>query len=248
MNIPQQLPLVSPYIKSAFLLAKAKYPIENTAWTNLSGVLAGRSSLPIAMINFQRQGDLDLLLRCMEDEFGNNKADEALGPDFTLHYQLMLSETWVVACYEILRAFRQRDSESDLGDDSVSGLTKFKSVFADLELLRMPIAKFEIAKEKKIKQPLSLKAYPLNNDATDTRVYDRGDPTRSCFMQTSFSPRGSVMWLALDHSVPRQYWVERRELADRLLSLAEEVEPAGIREARLAAEQAKNRSEITPDT
>ncbi len=91
-----------------------------------------------------------------------------------------------------------------------------------------------------MKQPLSLKAYPPNNDANDVRVYDREDPTRSYFMQTGFSSRGSVTWLALDHSVPRQYWVERRELADRLLSLGKEVEPAGLREARLAAEQAKS--------
>jgi hypothetical protein len=236
MNIPQ-LPLISPYIKTAFLLAKTKYQIENTAWTNLSGVLAGRFSLPVAMINFQRQSDLDLLLRCMEDEFEVNKATEALGPDFTLHYQMMLSETWVVACYEILRAFRQRDNESGLGDDAVSGLATFKSLFADLELLRMPIAKFEIAKESKIKQPLSLKAYPLNNDATDARFYDREDPTRSYFMQTSVSSRGSMMWLVLDHSASRQYWVERRDLADRLLNLGKEVEPAGLREARIVAEQ-----------
>src|ERR1700730_8208679 len=102
MNLPQQLPLVSPYIKTAFLLAKTKYQLENAAWTNLSGVLAGRFSLPIAMINFQRQSDLDLLLRCMEDECEANNAAEALGTDFALHYQLMLSETWAVACYEIL--------------------------------------------------------------------------------------------------------------------------------------------------
>src|ERR1700730_5709954 len=222
MNLPQQLPLVSPYIKTAFLLAKTKYQLENAAWTNLSGVLAGRFSLPIAMINFQRQSDLDLLLRCMEDECEANNAAEALGTDFALHYQLMLSETWAVACYEILRAFRQRDDESNLGDDAVSGLATFKSIFADLGLLRMPIAKYEIAKERKIKQPLPMKTFSLNNDAVDAGVYDRDDPTRFWFMQTKVSPRGSMMWLALDHSVPREYWVERRDLADRLLNLGKE--------------------------
>lgn len=237
--MPQQFPPISPYLKTAFLLAKAKHPIENTAWTNLSGILAGRFSLPIAMINLQRQADLDLLLRCMEDEFEANKAADAAGADFTLHYQLMLSETWVVACYEILRAFRQRENESALSDDSVAGLISFKSIFADLELLRMPISKFEIANERGIKQPLSMKAYPPNGDASDNPVYDKKDPARSCFLQTSLSSRGSMMWLALDHTVPRQYWVERRDLADRLLALGNEVEPAGLREARLVAERTK---------
>ena len=46
------------------------------------------------------------------------------------------------------------------------------------------------------------------------------------------------MWQVLDHNVPREYWVERRDLADRLLKFKDEVEPAGLREARLAAEKA----------
>src|ERR1700755_2430302 len=129
MNMSQQFPPISPYVKTMFLLAKAKHPIESTAWTNLSGVLAGRFSLPIAMINLQRQADLDLLLRCMENEFEANKAADATGPDLTLPYQLMLSETWVVACYEILRAFRERENEGTLSEDAVSGLTSFKSIF-----------------------------------------------------------------------------------------------------------------------
>jgi hypothetical protein len=64
-----QLPPVSPYIASAFQIAKAKYNAKHVSWINLSARLAGRFSLPIAMTSLQRQGDLDLLLRCMEDEF-----------------------------------------------------------------------------------------------------------------------------------------------------------------------------------
>src|SRR6266853_4619249 len=99
------LPPVSPMINVAFNVSRAKYHAEHTAWTNLSGVLSGRFNLPIAMMNIQRQGDLDLLLRCMEDEFEANKAAEiadTTGSNMTFHYQLSLSETWVVGCYEIL--------------------------------------------------------------------------------------------------------------------------------------------------
>jgi hypothetical protein len=69
-------------------------------------------------------------------------------------------------------------------------------------------------------------------------VYDKDDPARSHIMPTAVSGRGSVMWQVLDHNVPREYWVERRDLADRLLKFKDEVEPAGLREARLAAEKA----------
>jgi hypothetical protein len=232
------LPPVSPYVASAFQIARATHNAKHASWTNLSARLAGRFSLPIATISLQRLGDLDLLLRCMEDEFQTNKTIEAadrFGLDYTVHYQVMLSESWVVNYYEILRAFRQRDDEANLGVDGVSAMAAFKSIFADVELLRMPLAKYEIAKDRRMKEPLTMRAIPPNNDATDEHVYDKKDPTRSHIMPTGMSGRGSMTWLVLDHSVPREYWVERQDLADRLLALANEIVAAGILEAQHAA-------------
>ncbi len=229
---------VSSLVNAMFAVARTKYHNLHVAWTDISSRLAGRRSLPIAMINLQRQGDLDLLLRCIEDESEANKVAEAadqLGANFIFHYQVMLSESWVVGCYEILRAFRQRDDESNLGSDAVSALSSFKTLLADLELLRMPIAKYEIAKDKCMKQPLNLITRPRSDGTTDNHVYDKNDPSRSHPMQTGISDRGSMMWLAIEHSVPRQYWIERRGLADRLLALGGEVVPAGILEAERAA-------------
>jgi hypothetical protein len=114
-------------------------------------------------------------------------------------------------------------------------LSSFKTPLADLELLRMPIAKYEIAKDKSMKRPLNLITRPRSDGTTDNHVYDKNDPSRSHPMQTGISDRGSMMWLAIEHSVPRQYWIERRGLADRLLALGGEVVPAGILEAERAA-------------
>jgi len=233
---------VSSLLNSIFATAKGRYHDRHVAWTNLSGVLAGRFSLPIAMISLQQQGDLDLLLCCMEEEFAN-KATTGAGDtdvDFTFHYQKMLSEGWVVGCYETLRAFQQRDVERGAQTDAVSILPSFSTLFADLELLRMPIAKYEIARDKRMKEPLNLVANPPNNDASDERVYDRNDPRRAHFMPTGMSGRGSVTWLAIDHTAPREYWIERRDLADRLLALGSEVVPAGILEAQRAAARSKD--------
>jgi hypothetical protein len=120
--------------------------------------------------------------------------------------------------------------------DDVSSLETFGPIFADFELLRMPMAKYEIAKDDKMKRPLVMRAVEGNGDAPDDRLYDRADPARSHVMPNGLSPRGSVAWLVLDHRVPREYWVERRNLSDRLLRFKDDVEPAGLREARLAAE------------
>jgi hypothetical protein len=215
MNVPE-LPPVSPFLRNAFLVARAKYQNQHREWTNLSYLLSGRFSLPPATMSVQRNGDLDLLLRCIEDECEANKAAEfadSLGVDFTFHYQVMLSETWVVGCYEIFRSFRQRDKDRKLGPEGVSNLASFKSIIADLECLRMPLAKYEIAKDKEMNKPMVMEPFQSNNDAVQHYVYGKDNPSRYHIMPAGMSVRGSMMWLALDHKASRQYWIERRELA-----------------------------------
>jgi len=212
------LPPVSPLLNSLFNVARAKYRAEYEAWVQLSYRLSGRFNLVTALSSIQREGDLDILLRCLEDEFNTNK--DASGMDFSFHCQMMFSETWIVGCYEILRAFRQRDREAAKAGSPTSGvseLREFKSIFTDFELLRMPIAKFEIAKEKELEQPLPMRR--VGDDETKPiEFYNPKDPRRLHIMSTGVSSRGSAMWLALDVRNSRQHWVERRDLADRLLS------------------------------
>lgn len=221
------LPPVSPLLTGLFDIARSKYSAENKAWVQLSHRLSGRFNLVTAVPSIQREGDLDLLLRCLEDEFNPN--NDASGADFPFHYQMMFSETWIVGCYEILRAFQQRDR------DGVSGLDEFKSVFSDFELIRMPIAKFEIAKDRAIAQPLPMRRVG-DSEAKPITFYDPKDPSRFHIMPRGVSWRGSAMWLALDGRSLRQRWVERRDLADRLLSLVKSVKGAGELEADTSAE------------
>ncbi len=225
------LPPVSPLLNLLFNVARAKYRAENEAWVQLSHRLSGRFNLVAALSSMQREGDLDILLRCLEDEFNMNK--DPSGMDLTFHYQMMFSETWIMGCYEILRAFKQRDrdaTEAGRPTSGVSELDEFKSVFTDFELLRMPIAKFEIAKDMTLKQPMPMRR--VGDDETKpVEFYDPKDPGRFHIMPTGVSPRGSAMWLALDVRNSREHRVERRDLADRLLSLLKLVKGAGELEA-----------------
>jgi hypothetical protein len=233
---------ISQLVEQAFHLARSKFKNENRNWIDLSFRLAGRVSLMPLTTNIQRAGELDLVLRAIEDEFNSNVG--AGGSPFSFHYQAMFSETWVVACYEMLRAIKQREWEiskklratnSTHAPDGISTLSAFKSVFRDLELLRMPMAKYEIAKERdELHQPLPMRRNPPNDNATDDVIYDKTDPARSHIMPAGLSSRGSMVWQVLDAKLIKEYWVERRDLADRLLKLNDEVEPAGLREARLA--------------
>jgi hypothetical protein len=59
-------------------------------------------------------------------------------------------------------------------------------------------------------------------------------------MPEGVSSRGSAVWLALDVRNSREHWVERRDFADRLLSLLKLVKGAGELEAEQnAAAQAQ---------
>jgi hypothetical protein len=234
-NAPKP-PLVTPYVEAAFAVARSKFSAQHAAWIDLSARLAGRIAVAPLLVNIQRTGDLDLLLRAMEDEASASSAPQRLSMAF--HYQVMLSETWVANSYEALRVVRQREADAaNPSNDKVSDLQIFKDLFKDLELLRMPIAKYELAKDTKMKAPLPMQAFPPNGDETDIKVYDKDDPARTHIMPTGLSPRKSVAWHVFDHSATDGYWVERRDLADRFLSLAGAIEPAGLREARLAAEK-----------
>ena len=219
------LPPVSPLLNGLFNVARAKYRAEYEAWVELSGRLSGRFNLVAAAPSIQREGDLDLLLRCLEDEF--NPSNDAS------HYQMMFSETWIVGCYEILRTFQQRDR------DGVFESGEFKSIFTDFELLRMPIAKFEIAKDRGLEQqPMPMRRVG-DGEAKPIEFYDPKDPSRWHIMPNGPSLRGSAVWLALDGRNSRPHWVERRDLADRLLSLLRVVKGAGELEAeKNAAAQA----------
>lgn len=225
------LPPISPLLNELFNIARARYRMEIQAWVGLSYRLSGRLNLVTAVVNIQRQGDLDILLRCLEDEFDTNK--DASGMEFAFHYQMLFSETWIVGCYEILRAFQQRDREAAAAGRSPSGiceLDEFKSVFTDFELLRMPIAKLEIAKDKKLQQPLPMRR--VGDDKTKPiEFYDPKDPGRFHSMPKGVSARGSAVWLALDGRNLQQHWVERRDLSDRLLALVKLVKGAGELEA-----------------
>ncbi|MFA5950203.1 MAG: hypothetical protein WC807_07960 [Hyphomicrobium sp.] len=98
----------------------------------------------------------------------------------------------------------------------------------------MPIAKFEIAKDKGLKNALPMRRVG-GQESEPIEFYDPKDPSRFHIMPNGVSERGSAMWLALDVVNSRQHWVERRDLADRLLSLAKIVKGAGELEAEQRA-------------
>jgi hypothetical protein len=70
----------------------------------------------------------------------------------------------------------------------VSELDEFKSTCNDFELLRMPIAKFEIAKDFEIERPLPMRRFG-DDETKPIEFYDPKDPARFHIMPKGVSPR-----------------------------------------------------------
>ena len=153
-----------------------------------------------------------MVLRCMEDEFSPPQAS-AGEPDLSLHYQIMLSEIWVGAVYEIFRLLTEREIAPD--NDA------FKTLAHDLRLLRIPLEKHEIALDRELSEPLVMVRQPPKNDGADTYTYSRSDPQKAHIMSTGLRRRGSAMWRVIDLKSKTSHWLERRALSERIVALWE---------------------------
>ena len=85
---------------------------------------------------------IDLLLRCLEDEFALNKEGAGM---HTYENIKLLSDKWVTGTYADLRVLRQRKLVS---------CPAFLELVTDLELIRIPLDKHELFKDGNLKTPI----------------------------------------------------------------------------------------------
>jgi len=205
-NIP-----VGALIAGAFGLARGKHPELNKTWIAISFQIGSLLPNSLLVSSLQRVGELDLVLRCMEDDFQPPKEDEP--EQFHTHYQLMLSEIWIGAIYEIFRLLIARELAPH---DDV-----WLSIKRDLELLRMPIDKHELAGDNKLSEPLLMQKTPPNGDNTDNYSYSKKDPKKAHIMPISISDNGSATWLVTNLKTKSSYWIGRRDISERIVALRE---------------------------
>jgi hypothetical protein len=200
--------IISNQLLAAFAAAKTRLQDLAAAWVKISFNVGNRLPASLLSPDIQRYGDIDLLVRCMEDERAQKLASIDM---FAYHYQKLMSDYWIGSMYEIFRLLRQRG----LADADPA----FNEIFSDLELIRMPLEKFELAKDKKLGRPLEMTRLPERNDESDKYVYDKNDDLRSHIMPTTVSENGSVEWHVHDVIIGENRWVQRRNLSDRIIKL-----------------------------
>lgn len=209
---------VLPALVQVFELAKTQQADLYKTWVRLSHLVGSRLPASLLSVSIQRDGEIDLVLRCLEDEQAQRMAAGIEAGLFDMHYLNMLSTYWVGSMYETFRLLRQR---------RLSGTSPvFNKIFSDLELLRMPLEKHELAKDKEtLKEPLQMVRQPQSNDATDHYSYDPKDNRRAHIMPSGLSSRGSMTWHVIDLKAGTDRWVERRALSERIVELWKDKQP-----------------------
>jgi hypothetical protein len=145
----------------------------------------------------------------MEDDTG--VGDSGQEGDFSFHHQVLFSESWVSQIYEIVRLLKDRKLVTDSKE--------FDTLAHNLRLLRIPMDKHEIPGDRKLKAPLMMKRYPPKYETDDVYQYSKDDPIRTHIMPAGISKRGSVVWQVLDITTSESFWIERRWLSERVLSI-----------------------------
>ena len=216
-------PTVSTLINAAFEQAAAQRGDRRQHWRKLSYRLGGE--LPNSNLTWcvQNVGHLDLLLYALEDEAAREIVRGPARPMSSLHQQMMLSEYFVGASYEILRTLAQRDKDTAKAGGAPAPRTReFQTLLTDLEFVRIGLDKHELPKDKDKSltgDPIEMVRIPSNEEPRDRYVYDKNDSQRAHIMPTGLTSAGSVCWQVTDLRAGRSYWVERQNLASRMLDL-----------------------------
>lgn len=176
-------------------------------WIKASYNIGGLLPTSGLSISVQSIGQIDILLRSMEDEFSSNPHQSH---GFEINYQKIFSEFWVGSAHEITRLLRWRNLAPDNND--------FKVLLRNLELLRMPLDKHEISSDKKLTAPLIMQRFPEEPGDIDI-IYDKNNMNKSITMPSSITESGSITWYVLDTNTKKQFWLSRRFLSDCFINI-----------------------------
>ncbi len=209
---------VKRLMSAAFGLAFTQHRETRETWITISHRIGGLLPDSELVASIQRIGDLDIVLRCMEEEtkVDNSRREEPTYDEMlSFNCQVMFSEVWICNSYEIFRLLKTRKLAKQ--NDA------FKTLVDDLTLLRITIEKHEIANRQYTANdlnPLQMQRLSTEGEVTGDYDYARSDPRRAHIMGKKVRPdRGSVMWEALDGTSGNSRWLERFALSERIVAL-----------------------------
>jgi hypothetical protein len=206
--VPKEDISIAQTLASCFLRARARQQGVVSQWNKVSWHLGPRLGDSLLVLTIQQQGETDSVLRCVEDELADPERRKKI--DFVTTPYWTMSAYWIGAIYEVLRLLRERKLMSE---------PEAEPIFKDFELLRIPLEKHEIAKDRNFAEPVRMSRVPLNEEGDDYYTYDPRSPERAHIMPSGLSQRGSLTWQVIESTNHSSRWIERRSLSDRILNL-----------------------------
>lgn len=203
---------VTKLVTAAFAQASLGQRQIHERWIRVSTQLGNMLPQSSLLVSVQSLGNLDTVIRMMEDETSQLKEPDPFAEAIAWNHKRLLSEMWVSSAYEIIRMLYDRDLVPETDD--------FNDLLFDLELLRMPLVKYEVTKVRKLIVPMVIRPVLVTPDNTDS-IYADYESHKAHILPAGTSGRGSNMWLIADEVSNTEEWVERRNLSDQFLSVFE---------------------------
>ncbi|MFA5040432.1 MAG: hypothetical protein WC464_02205 [Bdellovibrionales bacterium] len=205
---------VHPLLEQIFISTRLRQCAKHKQWIATSMKIASKIPDSLAMCKVQFIGDIDMLLRCMEEEELLVLSKKEKEPIFGLNIQTSFSEMWVCGVYEICRALIQRKTAPDTEE--------FRKLFHILEGIRVTLDKFEIAKDEK--NNLKCDFAPLKQDGSmdleKAQTYAHDNILKAHIMPTGISQRtGAMLWIVTHADDKQPLEGERQTLSDAFLNL-----------------------------
>ncbi|KSV85205.1 hypothetical protein D9M68_316630 [compost metagenome] len=198
-------------IQSIYLLGLNNHPEAAKKWVSVMHSLGAMTGVAHSL-SISTASKLDLILRQLEsehwDDINTSQGDRL---SFATDLISALSDSWILASYEPIRAaceqLRDRDEQN----------SKLSDLHYRLALVRMPIAKAEIKDAKRQKPEMLL--HPVGEGDPSPKSYAADGsyivPKAVC------GATGATVWYPIDLKVRQTVAICRRDLSDEFLALFE---------------------------
>jgi hypothetical protein len=197
---------ITEMVGFAQVSARKKYPEVHKKWLDMCNRLGNGEGGPLLGSAVAFLGDLDTLIRCLEDEFKDFWDTSERRDILPSTVQMYLSELWVAKAFAALYAIRNEASFTE----------EMKAVYRELRIIRVPLQKFEAAwPDKKVPPSQTMETSGTEAALFSLNHYDSG--TDRFKMGFGVSPRGSSNWRVVDRNSRAERWIERRYLSDLML-------------------------------
>jgi hypothetical protein len=183
-------------LEEMFDIAGKQYSSIRHRWRNAIKAIDTLFPESTLGMSVQQVGQLDCVLRWLESEKGVPNRE----------YQLLLSELWVMPIYEITRRIK------NILKEEIS--EEMKNLHRDLALVRMPIAKHEIAGDR-WKEPITLRKVGTE----ETIEYDPKKRDKTYIMSRGMVNESIVGWRPIDLQGESMPIIHRQNLSDRFLNI-----------------------------